>query len=230
MGDAAREFKVNGASVWRIVPQLREDILSGSLAAGQPLRQDELAAKFNVSKVPLREALRQLEADGLVEFRPRRGAFVVELTADDFAEMFDIRVALECRALELAVPNLVEADLRFAREILNDYAARENYEEWSDLNLRFHLALYEPCNRYQLIRMIRQLHEKTGLFRRLRITMVSGLERPHREHEELLNVCAKGDVGGAVTILRGHIETSQKEVAAHFRRQSLRVADHGGRN
>ena len=160
-----RKLKMSGTTARNIVPLLRKEILAGALAAGTPLRQDELAGRFNVSKIPVREALRQLESEGLVEFRPRRGAIVVELTPEDFAEMFDLRIALECRALELAVPNMVEADLRFARDILDDYVEAGDFERWSDLNLRFHLALYEPCNRHRLLRMIRQLHDQMGLFR-----------------------------------------------------------------
>ena len=137
--------------------------------------------------------------------------------------MFDLRIALECRALELAVPNMVEADLRFAREILDDYTEVGDYERWSDLNLRFHLALYEPSNRHRLLKMIRQLHDQMGLFRRLRVTMVSGLERPHHEHVKLLESCAEGNVEKAVRLLRAHIEVTQKEVAAYFRRKSLEV-------
>ncbi len=214
---------MSGTTARNIVPLLRKEILAGALAAGTPLRQDELAGRFNVSKIPVREALRQLESEGLVEFRPRRGAIVVELTPEDFAEMFDLRIALECRALELAVPNMVEADLRFARDILDDYVEAGDFERWSDLNLRFHLALYEPCNRHRLLRMIRQLHDQMGLFRRLQVTLVSGLERPHHEHTKLLEACGEEDVESAVHLLHAHIEASQKEVAAYFRRRSLQI-------
>lgn len=200
-----------------ITPILREDILNGAISAGAPLRQDSLAERFGVSKIPVREALRLLEADGLVEFRPNCGARVAIFSPADFAEMFDIRVALECRALELAIPNFVEPDIHSAQEILVEYAKTTDHKMWSDLNLRFHQILYRPCGRPRLLKMIDKLQGQIGLSRRLRVTLITGFERPHREHQALLDACINSDVTQAVRLLRLHIDVSQKEVAAFFR-------------
>ena len=91
-----------------ITHSLREAILSGELSGGFQLKQEELAAKFNVSMSALREALKTLEAEGLVKFFPNRGAIVSELSAEEAQEIFDIRLFLELGALELAIPNLTE--------------------------------------------------------------------------------------------------------------------------
>jgi len=212
---------MNRTSTQNIVPTLREDILSGLLAAGTSLRQDDLAERFGVSKIPVREALKQLEVDGLVEFRPRCGATVVEHSPTDFAEMFDIRIALECRALELAIPNFAESDICAARQILEEYVKTSDYKQWSELNLRFHRTLYRPCGRPQLLKMIDKLQGQIGLSRRLCVTMVTGFDRPHLEHQSLLKACIDADKEMAARLLRLHIEASQKEVAAFFRNASL---------
>lgn len=209
-----------GTSSRTIYDALKARIVGGALEGGVPLRQDELAIEFGVSKIPVREALRQLESEGLVEFRPRRGAIVTLLSAEDLADMLDIRIALECRALELAVPNMVDDDIGVAAEILEEYGQETVAERWSDLNLRFHRALYEPCGRRHLLSLISDMQGRMGAFMRLKVTLASGLDRPHREHEEILAACQAKDGKRAVKLLRRHIETTQKEVAAYFRRQA----------
>lgn len=214
--------RAEGTAAWEAVyAALRRDILSGALEGGTPLRQDEVAGNHGISKIPVREALRRLEMEGLVEFRPRRGAIVRQLSENDILELLDIRIGLECRALELAIPKMVDADLSLARDLLDEYAESTTPESWSELNLRFHLSLYEPCGNHQLLSMIHEVEQRMGAFMRLRVTQVSGLERPHREHLKILDACMAGDRANAVVALHDHIETTQKEVAAFFWRKSL---------
>lgn len=215
----------SGADV--VYARLKEAIVSGRLAGGTALRQDEIARDNGLSKVPVREALRRLEVEGLVEFRPRRGAIVRRLSEADILELLDIRIALECRALELAIPNMVESDFTLARDILEEYSAETSRERWSELNLKFHRGIYEPCGNQHLLSMIHELEQRMGSFMRLRVTQASGLERPHREHLRMLEACMAGDRAVAVAELRRHIETTQKEVAAFFRRTAIKAVTGG---
>lgn len=201
---------------------LKQRIVNGELSGGAALKQDELAREFGVSKIPVREALRQLEQDNLVEFRPRRGAVVTSLSADDLAAILDVRIALECRALELAIPNMVEDDFVVAGKILDEYSQEVEAEQWSHLNLRFHRCLYAPSGNGHLLNYIRELQERMGAFLRMKVSMATGLERPHAEHLALLDACRARQVDTAVAILRTHIEHTQREVAAHFRRQLIK--------
>ncbi|MGH1482237.1 MAG: GntR family transcriptional regulator [Geminicoccales bacterium] len=203
-----------------IYVELKERILTGEIPGDTPLRQDDLAAQFGVSKIPVREALRRLEAEGLVTFRARRGAAVRKFSETDILQLMDIRVALECRALELAIPNMISTDFTVAGDLLNDYAAGANLAAWSDMNLRFHGVLYEPCGNPELMNMISGLQQKLGKFLRLLVTEASGLERPIREHAEILAACEQGDVDRAVSTLKTHIGTTKKEVAAFMRRRT----------
>ncbi|MFT2110601.1 GntR family transcriptional regulator [Marinomonas sp. 2405UD68-3] len=202
---------------------LRKLILDGALAGGAPLRQDDIAEQFGVSKIPVREVFRKLESDGLVEFRPRRGVFVTEHTEAEILEMLEIRIALESRALELSIPQMTDLDIELAREILKEYEEVEGIEVWSDLNRRFHDCIYAPCGLMNLISMIHSVVDRTGSFMRLKVTMASGFDRPHSEHVDILKACEAGDVDKGVDLLRKHIERTKKEVAAHFRRQSLSI-------
>src|SRR5579862_1547896 len=102
-----------------LLERLRDDILSGRLKPGEPLRQDEIARSLGVSHVPIRETFLRLQAEGLVEIRPRRGAIVSDLSAAEIEEFNEMRTALECLALRKAIPNIQDADLRKAEKLLD---------------------------------------------------------------------------------------------------------------
>lgn len=201
-----------------IYDDIRVAILSGEIAPGAPLRQDEIAKRFGVSKIPVREALRRLEVDNLVIFERNKGASVRRYSEAEVLQLLDIRIALECRALELAVPNMIAADFSDMRTLLDDYAKRTDPAEWGAMNAQFHNMLYEPCGNPQLIKMIDDLQGKLGQFLRLLLSTASGLDRPMREHSDILEACERGDTEAAVKALRLHIEATQKEVAAFLRR------------
>jgi len=197
--------------------QLKRMILDSQLTEGSPIRQDEIAAQLGISKIPVREALMRLQSEGLVKFTPNVGATVATLTVMDYIEMLDMRLALECRALELAVPNMSSVDVAHARKLLSAYHSAITNEEWSDLNVQFHDILYAPSNRPRLLATIRSVQEQMGRLLRLRVTMAAQHERAHDEHVKLLEACERGDAREAVRVLRKHIEQTQREVQGYFR-------------
>lgn len=204
-----------------IYEALKAAITAGTLLPGEPLRQDDIARQHGVSKIPVREALLRLEVDGFVQFRKNKGATVREVSATEILNLMDIRIALECRALELAVPQLAQSDLARAHALLDEYDSATNLESWSALNIQFHQALYEPCGNDPLLQMIRDVRARLGPAVRLLVTETTGLERPQDEHRAILAACEAGDVTAAVRVLRGHIETTRKETAARMRRQGM---------
>ncbi|GGW38926.1 transcriptional regulator [Gemmobacter lanyuensis] len=199
---------------------LKSAIIAGELAPGEPLRQDEIARQHGVSKIPVREALLRLEVDGFVLFRKNKGAIVRELSAQEVLNLLDIREALECKALELAVPQMIDSDIAAAREIINSYGQKKTVEAWSALNLRFHQVLYEPCGNAPLLQMIDDLRARIGPVMRLLVTETTGLERPHAEHTAILEACIAHDTQKAVSLLRQHIQTTRKETAAKLIRRN----------
>ncbi len=156
----AREAQSGAAG--SLAQALREAILRGSYAGGQPLRQDELAAQFGTSKIPVREALRQLEAEGLVTFFPNRGAVVASLSPDEAEEIGEIRSALEAAA----------HDLHRAQDVLDEARDEPDPTRWSVLNWEFHAALYAPAGRPQLLKLIQQLHRRVDRY--MRVTLGRG--------------------------------------------------------
>ena len=215
------ELKDDQITADPIYEQIKNAIVSGELPAGEPLRQDEIARNHGVSKIPVREALLRLEVDGLVLFRKNKGAVVRELSTEEVLKLMDVRVALECKALELSIPHMVESDLAMARSLLDTYSHETTSEAWSQLNVRFHQCLYEPCGNELLLEMIEDVRTRMGPSLRTLVSQTSGLKRPHEEHVAILDAVTTGKTDLAVELLRKHIETTKKEMAARLRRRPI---------
>jgi DNA-binding GntR family transcriptional regulator len=200
--------------------KLRAAIRSGKLAPGLQLKQDELAERFGTSRIPVREALRQLEVEGYVTIHPNRGAMVAELRLDEILELMEIRVALECHALRLAVPQMSEIDLETAEGILRAYDEEPEPETWGEMNWRFHETLYAPCNHPKLLAMIEANYGHVSRFTRGMVSRTVGKDRPQQEHYKLLAACRKGEADRAVQLLGEHIAHTQKSLMALARRRS----------
>lgn len=199
--------------------RLREAIFSGKLRPGDLLRQEELAERYGISRIPVREALRQLEAEGLVTRQPNKGAVVASLSLQDVLELLDIRIGLECRALALAVPNMVDSDFEMAAELLKSYDKEPRPQKWGEINWRFHEALYAPCNRPKLLDLIEANYGRVNRFVRSQVSIASGKEKPQREHYEILDACKMGDAGLAASLLESHIVQTQKALMAASRQK-----------
>jgi DNA-binding GntR family transcriptional regulator len=140
-----------------IADTLRDEILRGTIPAGQPLRQEDLASRFGVSRLPVRDALVRLEAQGLVEVFPNRGAFVIALSADEVREVFEMRILLEGDMIERAVPRMTPDDWRTIDAARADAAHHANGPDWTLSDWRFHRALYEPAARPRQLATIETL-------------------------------------------------------------------------
>ena len=196
---------------------LRDAIMRGVLKGGQPLRQDELAAQFGLSRIPVREALRQLEGEGLVTVNPHRGAVVSTLSSDELQEICEIRSALETMALRLAIPHLDEETLAHAEAILVETDRETDVlEHWSKNNWRFHSTLYLPAHRPRLLAMIKNLHDTIDRYLRLHVSILNYKAKGQEEHWQLLDACRRRDTAAAVALLEQHIQTVAVLLAAYL--------------
>lgn len=188
---------------------IRSKILKGELKTGQPLRQDALAKEFNVSRIPVREALMQLEAQGLVSFEAHKGATVTELSPDKIDELFELRAVVECHILERAIQNMTDDDLARANEIrakFDDLVNRgDEIEEWSNYNYELHKALYAPANMPETMDVIYNLNTKCDRYIRMQLLFTQGTEKADKEHKALLEMCQNRDIEGAKYMLKKHI-------------------------
>ncbi|TNV19526.1 GntR family transcriptional regulator [Buttiauxella sp. B2] len=188
-----------------IAQYLRRAILSEYFDENEPIRQDEVAKKFNVSKIPVREALKKLEAEGLVIFVRNRGAIVTRMSDDELAQLFEIRILLEVRLLELSVPAMKDRDFALIDEAYERYVSDTNIQNWSNLNWEFHAALYHAANRPLIVETVRMINQKLERYLRMQISLSDGKARADREHAEIIALCRKGEVEKVVAILKQHI-------------------------
>ena len=214
-----------GTTANHIRDQLKDEIMSGRIEEGTRLKQNAIAEQFHTSRVPVREALKQLEAEGLVKFHPRRGAEVSRIEFSEFLEMFDIRVALECYTLGLAIPNMTHSDVGKASAILEEYDDDpESFddEKWDDLNWRFHSTLYLPAHKPRLYALIKDNYFHAARFHRLKLAEATGRDVPVQEHKDILEACGRGDVDDGVRLLKDHILDSQKSLATIIHTNSVK--------
>jgi DNA-binding GntR family transcriptional regulator len=191
-----------------IADTLRVEILRGKLQGGQPLRQDEIAAQFGVSKIPVREALVQLKAEGLVNFYPNRGAFVSELSAAEADEIYVMRIALEKAVLARAIPHLTVSHFKRAAEILTAIDREENIAKWGELNWEFHATLYSTAELPRVMETLRTLHTNIARYLVLYLAGMDYQKKSQREHRALLQACRAGEVEKAEDILDEHLRSA----------------------
>ncbi len=206
------------------VNAIRELILHGELPPGAPIRQEWLSARLGVSRIPVREALRQLDAEGLVVFAPHRGAMVPLLSPEEIGELYELRSLIEGDLLRRAVPHFGPADATRARnavEELNHAFASEEVRAWGRLNWAFHAALYAPAGRPRTLAVAENLHHRTDRFSRMQLVLTHGRRQAQREHAGLLSRVRRGDASGAAALLRRHILGARDRLLQFLRQQQL---------
>lgn len=193
-----------------VADDLRSRILSGEFKGGTQLRQDALASDYSVSRIPVREALLTLEAEGLVEFHAHRGAFTTELSIAKIRELFDLRVLLETYVLRHSIDHLTAQDLEKAEAILDKYDealdSRGEIDNWSEYNFSFHQTLYAPANLPETMALISHLNTKSDRYIRMQLLYTQEIEKAEREHHALLEFARHGKIEEACHLLEVHIK------------------------
>jgi DNA-binding GntR family transcriptional regulator len=206
--------------------QLRRAIISGQIADGTPLRQDALAEELGVSRIPVREALARLEAEGLAISYPHRGYVVTALSRDEVLELFELRAQLEPELLRAAISNMTATDLKNAEAILKSYNLdidRADVSSWGEHNVRYHMALYAPSQRRKTLEIVRGLLVNTDRYTRLVLTLGAGVGQAKEDHGGLLDLCRKKSVNQAVALLRDHIQRARSDLLEMLEREPHRI-------
>jgi DNA-binding GntR family transcriptional regulator len=204
---------------------LRMRILAGELGEGEQLRQEVLASELGVSRIPLREAFRLLEGEGLITIAPHRGAVVAVRSPEEIGELFDLRALLEPDLIRHAVPKMTEKDLREAETTLAGYKkafAKRDVETWGRLNTQFHLALYRPAGRPRSLSLVRSLLDQTDSYTRMQLLLTGGQSRAQREHGELLSACRAGKLDRAARLLEDHVREAGRSLVDFMRKQAAK--------
>lgn len=188
----------------QVAIELRRRILAGGYPVGEKLQQEQIAAELGVSRSPVREALGQLEAEGLVVLTPQKGAQVAPISRDEVSELFEFRKLIEPHLLEVAIPAMTESDFRRAQSIIAEMVDIK-FDGWSDANWRLHQVFYAPAVRPAMLRMLRRTHETIGRYIRMQVVATNGRARANEDHKQILDACRARDIATAVELLRSHI-------------------------
>jgi len=207
---------------------IRERILRGHYAEGSPLRQDAIGAELGVSRIPVREALRQLEAEGLVTFNPHRGAVVSTLSLKQIAELYELRADVESDLIRRAVPNLTAEDDARAAEILDAYEAALHAGQvgvWGALNWKFHSTLYAPADRELTMSIVSKLHHQSDRYSRMQLWLTHGESRARHEHRAIAVAAKKRDAAKAAHLMRDHILTAGRALVTFLEKERAQGDD-----
>jgi DNA-binding GntR family transcriptional regulator len=201
----------------RVAEDVRNLILSGELAPGCRIGQEELAARFGTSRIPVREALRQLESDGLVTLVPNSGARVAKLDLGECLEIYKIRERLEPLALSEAVANMTEKEIDELEKLVIGMEKASDTEEFLRLDREFHLASYRAAGMQQLVGMVERFWNTTQHYRRAFTNLVgeNGSWVIHSEHRLMLDALRRRDAEGAGHVLFEHIRRTRFELERH---------------
>src|SRR4030095_12385687 len=201
-----------------IVDQLRQAILDGTYPAGSQLRQDAVGAAYGVSRIRVREAVFQLEAEGLVRIVPQKGAIVSELSLDEINDVFDLRGIMEPRLLAQSGPRLTEphfaglAALYDTQRHFEKAIKAGNISEWGQLNADFHMALYVHARRPRTKAIVIALLQTSDRYTRLQLSNTKAMGTAEKEHAHLIALCRAQQIDEACRFLAQHIEAVRTDL------------------
>ena len=206
-----------GAASARVADYLRAAILEGRIAPGERIRQEDVAARFGASRLPVREALRMLEAEGLTEHEANKGARVPRLSMHEVDVIYQMRERLDPLALTESIPHLGEAEIERLEEVQARIEENTDMAAFLALDREFHLLTYTGCRIDPLTSMVTRLWNSTQHYRRAFMAL-SGPSRMwvvNAEHRLLLDAIERRDTVDAERYLSGHIRRTRIELDRH---------------
>jgi DNA-binding GntR family transcriptional regulator len=191
--------------------------VTGELAPGTPVRQEAVAERLGVSRVPVREALKVLEGEGHVVYAAHRGYVVAELSVDDLTEVYRLRELLEAEAIRVAVPRLDDATvdaIADAAHAVDAAGRRGDLVEMTAYNRDFHFLLFDAAGMPRLSRTLRQLWDATDVYRSVYFGGTGNRTRVKHDHAELVEALRARDVRAAIALQKRHRDASIAAVTA----------------
>jgi DNA-binding GntR family transcriptional regulator len=199
-----------------IVARLREGILSHELTAGTPLTQAELAKQFGVSRIPVRDALRRLATEGLVDLTPRGSAVVAPLSLADLQELYELRVAVEPLASRLAVPHIGRVQRMVMARCFEEMQHAEDVTAWLASHATFHAQVYLQSGRPRAIALVENLRRLTERYLRVHLSHVEATSHLRDEHQAIMTAVSDGDTEAVESLVRDHLATAHDFILGHL--------------
>lgn len=202
-----------------IAAALRRAVRERVLPPGQALNQDDLARRFGVSRIPLREALRTLVGEGLVSMKPGLGAVVTELKAEEVSELYGLRLQLEPPLAVHIIEHQRRRDVQDLAGVVDSMAAlsQQQSEEWSNLNYRFHRRLYELSERKHSLRLVVQVLNLVEPYARVHAHVLGSRPSMQKQRAAVIGALRAQDAGQVEQVIRQSIEAARAELVASMR-------------
>ena len=204
----------------QVANALRSAILNGEFGPGEAVSQEQIAARFGVSRIPVRDAMNLLQAEGLLHIVPSKGSFVANPGPAVIRETYEIRVLLELEALRLAFGHHDAHSLARAELWLREFELETEPARLGEIDREFHLALYAPAQKAKLFELINSLRTLTNRGYYLQMSAPTHLKQCHAAHREIFGNCKKRNLRAAKDSLRRHLlaaGTFVAEAAAKYR-------------
>jgi DNA-binding GntR family transcriptional regulator len=207
----------HGASARRIADGVREAILAGEIGPGQRVRQEMIAAQYGASRVPVREALRILEAEGLVTLVANTGAWVSRLSLPECEELYQVRERIEPLLLRFSIPNLSGEKVAELHRLADEMEAGTDVETFLRLDREFHWLSYSGADTIVLGETVQRLWNATQHYRRAfaRVFTLEADRAVHHEHQLIAHAVERQDADEAERVLYGHIRRTRLGLARH---------------
>ena len=209
----------HGSLGHRIFCILRDKILNEEYEKGQKLNEVVLSKELNISRTPIREALKQLELEGLVESIPNKGVYVKGFSPRDIDDMFEIRLALEGLAIQLAIDRMDEvhlAKIKDVFELMEFYTGKNEQDKINDLNILYHETIYQATQSQYFEQLLKDVHYYVSVTSRHSITQPERLETALKEHRAILHAIMAGDKEQAKETIQKHIRKTQVLVRKYY--------------
>lgn len=191
---------------------LREAIRSGVLESGERLMEIQVAEELGVSRTPVREAIRRLEAEGLVIMIPRRGTYVSDLSLRDISDVFEIREALEGLAVGLAAERITDSELEELERMMVEFGEviqRGDMEAMVEMDIRFHSKIYQASRNIRLVSILSNLREQTTRFRMASMSMPGRMQNTLEEHRAIVEALGQRDPDEASRVTQFHLAKAE---------------------
>lgn len=214
--DLFDQRKENRSLTAIIFERVREDILSGKYVNGDKIVEAKLAEELGVSRTPVREALKQLELDGLVESLPNRGVIVKGITDQDIEDIYSIRLAIEAIAARWAVERMEDAEVEQLKEIydlMEFYTFKEDVQKTFELNTKFHETMYRGTKSRYLEHVLKDFQLFIKSTRNESLKSEGRIDRALEEHKRILDAFHSRDPEQAVEAIVGHLINSRNNVS-----------------
>jgi DNA-binding GntR family transcriptional regulator len=207
-----------------IEEKLRAAILDGRLPSGIALRQQELATLFGVSRMPVREALRQLEAQSLLRVETHKGAVVAPLINEDATDAYALRILLESEALRQSIPLLTPDDINMARSYIDQLENEPDYAKMGTLNRLFHMTLYSRAPNKRLLKLVEEGLNEEERFLRFNLKSMGLGKLSQHDHLELLQMAEAGAVESTISALVHHLNRGVEAINKYLISRPAEVA------